>query len=166
MFGKLIRIRIILKQDTPEFLFILVKMSTKATKKRLDSVDLPAGILDRRSLPDEHFDRTWNSIYLAGEEKDQLLNQAVVILTLRTRGVGREVMPVHGVILLIGPPGTGKTSLARGLGSQVAKLIKSRGITYLEVEPHSLTSSAMGKTQRLSLSFSARRYPSMPKPGQ
>lgn len=117
-----------------------------AKSKPVFYAELPPGILDRRDLPDEQFDKTWESIFLKEGVKEQLLNQAIVGFTLRSKGVGREVIPTHGIVLLVGPPGTGKTSLARGLASRVAKMIK--GATFLEIEPHSLTSSSMGKTQR------------------
>lgn len=62
--------------------------------------------------------------------------------------VDRSVIPLHGVILLVGPPGTGKTSLARGLANRTAQSFKGNEFRLVEVDPHSLTSSAMGKTQK------------------
>ncbi|VFR57160.1 AAA family ATPase, possible cell division control protein cdc48 [plant metagenome] len=79
--------------------------------------------------------------------KKQLLSQAIVNFTVRPK-VERTVLPLHGVILLVGSPGTGKTSLARGLAHRVAESFSSAKFRLLEVEPHTLTSSAMGKTQR------------------
>ena len=50
--------------------------------------------------------------------------------------------------MLVGLPGTGKTSLARGLANRTAEVFETNDFLLLEVEPHALTSSAMGKTQR------------------
>jgi SpoVK/Ycf46/Vps4 family AAA+-type ATPase len=107
-----------------------------------------AGILDSRKLPDDEFLELWDAIILASETKDRLLSQAVLNFTLRPK-VNRAELPLHGVILLVGEPGTGKTSLARGLAARTAQAISSEaGFWYIEVDPHSLTSSALGKSQR------------------
>ncbi|HMQ05465.1 MAG: AAA family ATPase [Pyrinomonadaceae bacterium] len=114
------------------------------SKKR---TELPTGILDDRVLPDDEFSRLWDSIIIDAALKENLLCQAVSNFSLRSR-VTRDIIPLHGVILLVGPPGTGKTSLARGLASTVAMSIKEQNVRFLEVEPHSLTSSSLGKSQR------------------
>ena len=114
---------------------------------KLDDVDLPKGIQRIRPLPDPALGALWDSIILDEHMKSQLLCQAMLNFTLRGK-VDRGVIPLHGVILLVGPPGTGKTSLARGLAHRTAESFQKAGFRLLEIEPHMLTSSAMGKTQR------------------
>jgi pachytene checkpoint protein 2 len=110
-------------------------------------IDLPKGIQKVTNLPDDDLSALWESIVVEEELKVRLLSQAVLNFTLRPT-MSRTVLPLHGVILLVGPPGTGKTSLAKGLANRTAQAFKGGGFRLIEVEAHGLTSSAMGKTQR------------------
>lgn len=92
----------------------------------------------------------WDQIVLPPEDKMRLLNHSLLALTLRRGTVSSTSLPVHGLLVLAGPPGTGKTTLARGLSSQLYRQLGDRlgPVTLVEVNPHALASDLHGQTQR------------------
>ena len=112
------------------------------------SAPLSTGLADVRDLPDDAFLALWDAILVDPALKDRLLSQAVLNFTVRPR-VSRATLPLHGIVLLVGRPGTGKTSLAKGLAARTAQALQSVGrFRFLEVDPHALSSGSLGKSQR------------------
>jgi pachytene checkpoint protein 2 len=115
----------------------------------LESQALEAeGVLDIRALPDDDLRTEWDAIHVPDAQKKRLLSMAVLAAVVRPR-VERARVPLHGLIMLVGRPGTGKTTLARGLACRVAESLPANGHwRFLEVEPHALASAGLGGSQK------------------
>lgn len=105
------------------------------------------GIHANHKLPHAAFASLWDAIHVPLDLKDKLLSQAILNFTARPF-LDRARVPLHGIILMTGVPGTGKTSLAKGLADRIAQVLTKQKLHYLEVEPHSLQSAQHGESQK------------------
>lgn len=109
---------------------------------------LPPGVLSVHALPADHHDGPWDAIITPPGVKDRLLSYALLALR-HGMPLAHLSGPLHGLVVLAGPPGTGKTSLARGLAQAAALAVADAGATtFVEVDPHALPSEMLGESQR------------------
>jgi len=121
-----------------------------------------AGLVE---LPDPDWQDRWDRIFLPAEQKARLLNY--VLFSLRHRGrVSQVGLPIHGLVVLSGPPGTGKTTLAGGLADQAAQTLDGGSLLFVDIDPHVFPSQLLGESQRAVARLFERTLPDLASRGR
>lgn len=122
------------------------------------------GIVAMHELPDPAWESRWTRIILPEDVKERLLN--FTLFSLKHRGrIDAVRLPVHGLIVLAGPPGTGKTTLAGGLADQAARALGDT-VLFVEVDPHAFPSQMLGESQRSVARLFDRTLPDLAQRGR
>lgn len=112
--------------------------------------DLPRGVTGVHVLPADHHEGPWSSLVVPPGTRERLLGTALVAMLhgRRLSALPAAASP-SGLLVLAGPPGTGKTTLAQGLAQAAALDVAPRGATTLiEIDPHAMPSEMLGESQR------------------
>ncbi len=122
------------------------------------------GVVALTELPDAGWESRWTRIVAPAGLKERLLNFALFALRHRA-GVDAVRLPVHGLVILSGPPGTGKTTLAGGLADQTARAL-GEPVLFVEIDAHAFPSQLLGESQRSVARLFERTLPDLAARGR
>jgi SpoVK/Ycf46/Vps4 family AAA+-type ATPase len=122
------------------------------------------GVAGLVQLPDDDWQDRWDRIIVPDVLKERLLNYLVFSLRHRAR-LSTVGLPVHGLVVLAGPPGTGKTTLAGGLADRAARVLGDGPVLFVDVDPHAFPSQLLGESQRTVARLFDRTIPDLARRG-
>ena len=142
--------------------------STVDPKADVPPITVPPGvegIANLFELPDPDWKARWERIILPQATKDRLLNY--MVFSLRHRGrLDPVALPVHGLVVLAGVAGTGKTTLAGGLADQAARVLDDSPLIFIDINPHVFPSQLLGESQRSVARLFERTLPDLASRGR
>jgi hypothetical protein len=135
-----------------EFIIHIFKLSHNWSEKEMieNEDDLPAA--EQWELPNVHLSGYWDSVVVDQMIKKRLLGYTSTSMQFSEALINTDIITCNRIMLLHGPPGTGKTTLAKSLAQKTfirqSQKYTSGGL-LLEINSHSLFSKWFSESGKL-----------------